>query len=392
MRITALIAVLVGMFGCEKQLPKPFNKTHIATLVEIADRSARLCDDLLAIPDCYDTHDGNTTPDAPSLPVPSRPFGVDAEFRGLVMGCYAKSDWARHCDSRLDGTEPLGWPIHCDWEQVWIRGNHDDRFHGDFEAVLMPTKPECAGPWGEAKVGRITPQGNFFNLLATFIAPEAERPGGPVHHLRTIQANWDHDARALCSDEGWETCFAPDVDPKKCLTLGLKSEGGKELMEALANQPEPPLRAKLAQPYLQKIDHTGACYFSQRLKEDSREPWRLKVDAANRRGPVSVDFSLTVHGALSDAAAHATVAPTLPALTKCFEDARYRLANGRVGHILIEVTAPPGGKPLSIEGGAMNNPKRDDALFPCVKNALQTLKLPRRASPSVISMFVTDMP
>jgi hypothetical protein len=316
MRATIFIAVLVGFVGCEKELPYPITKDHIAGLKKIADDATRLCDGLLGNPDCYQEVDGDSTPDAPSLPKPSRPFEKDPIFKGLGMGCTSKTDTLVFCQARRDGTESLGWPIACGWKDVWLHGEHDDELNGNFEQVSIPTKEECSGPWGEVEVVRITPKGNFFRLRATFIAPEAERPGGPVHHLRTIQANWDHDARALCSDEGWETCFAPDVDPQKCLTLGLKSEGGKELMEALANQPEPPLRAKLAQPYLQKIDHTGACYFSQRLKEDSREPWRLKVEVANRRGPVSVDFSLTASGALTDATAQAAVAPTLPALTE----------------------------------------------------------------------------
>jgi hypothetical protein len=90
MRALIFIAVLIGLIGCEKKIPYPITKVHIEGLKTIADDATLLCDDLLKNPDCYHPVDGDSTPDAPSLPKPSRPFDKDPVFKGLGMDCLRR--------------------------------------------------------------------------------------------------------------------------------------------------------------------------------------------------------------------------------------------------------------------------------------------------------------
>ena len=153
MRVTIVVAILVGMFGCEKQVPYPITKAHIEKLAEIADRTASFCDGILENPDCYHAVDGDSTPDAPSVPRPLLPFEADPLFKGLGMGCHSKTDIFTYCNDRPDGPESLGWPILCDWKDVWLHGKRDTEHRGKFEQVSIPTKPECAGAWGGRRMG-----------------------------------------------------------------------------------------------------------------------------------------------------------------------------------------------------------------------------------------------
>lgn len=395
-----LLALFVLVGACAREYPYPITKERVAALESIAQEvAARHCDELLKVEDCYDSVHGRfNEPDAPSLYMPEAPLGGDPVLKSLVMSCTSGVDQMIRCTARAYET----WrgfravagltPIDCEWKTVWLVGKRDKDSPSNHSELIQPTAPLCKGPWGQVTVERVTPGGNYVFLRAVFAAPEAVAPGGPVDRLWTIEDNRDHDARLLCGDEGWEKCLAPDVDPRECLNLGLKSERGEEVMKALSKVSDPPRRSDVGQDFLRSIYYHESCSLPRQLREDPREHWRIKAEAANRRGPPRVIFDVRSDGPLTEKQVHATLSPALPAVTKCFDDARERLHNLRVGYLATNMKILPSGAVQAVNGGAMNNPKKDAKLFPCVAESFRTLKFPRKAQPSVIYVVTTDTP
>lgn len=362
----------------------------------MANEAVKHCDELLLVEDCFNGPSRfEDTSDQPAIPIPLEPLGGDKLLKVITIGCKSVTDEFRRCSARPF----VRWrdfriqvPIDCAWKVSWTAGKLDKDKHGNATQLTQPTRPECKGPWVDVNVRRITPHGNFLYLGAIFAAPEATAPGGPVHHLWTIEDKRDHDARLLCGDDGWERCLAPDVDPQNCLKLGLKSEEGPGLMKALAAQADPPQRSELAQKFLGRIYYQNSCSLPRQLRDDPREKWRLKTEEANRRGPPRVIFDVRADGALTEERVQATLSPALPSVTKCFDEARERLKNWRVGYIATNMKVTPAGAVAAVDGGAMNNPKKDAQLYPCVAEVFRSLKFPRRPSASVIYVVTTDMP
>ncbi len=362
----------------------------------MADGAAKHCDKLLLVEDCFERESRfEDTSDQPAIPMPEEPLGGDTLLKTIAIGCKSAADLSRRCSARgFSRWRDFRFqePIKCGWKVLWTAGKLDKDGHGNATELSQPTVPECAGPWGYVNVRRITPQGNFLYLGATFAAPEATAPGGPVHHLWTIEDKRDHDARLLCGDDGWERCLAPDVDPQNCLNLGLQSEEGPALMKALAAQPDPPRRSELAQKFLGRIYYQTSCSLPRQLRDDPREKWRLKTEEASRRGPPRVIFDVRVDGSLNEDRVRAAMSPAVPRITKCFDEARERLNNWRVGYIATNMKVTPAGAVTAVDGGAMNNPKKDAQLFPCVAEVFRNLRFLKRPSASVIYIVTTDMP
>lgn len=392
-RCCLVFAVVVA--ACSREYPYPITKKHVAELEDIAERAAQSCDDLLKREECFEEVGASNDPALPSVAIPDAPLEGDPLLRYLGITCDSSTDEYRSCDAksfRRWREFRIQVPIDCEWKTLWTIGKFDEKGHGNGTRLRHATRPECAGPWGTVQVGRLTPEGNFLSLGAAFAAPEALAPGGAVHYLWSIEDKRDHDAKLLCGDEGWERCLAPDVDPQNCLGLGLQAEGGADLMKALAAQPDPPVRSELAQKYLGRIYYQTSCYLPRQLREDPREHWRLKAEAANRRGPPRVIFDVRSDGPLSEKQVQETLAPALPTVIKCFDEARERLHNLRVGYLAASMKVTPAGVVAAVDGGAMNNPKKDDRLFPCVSSVFRTRRFPRRPRPSVVYVVTTDMP
>jgi len=106
-------------------------------------------------------------------------------------------------------------------------------------------------------IGLISPKGNFLNQHALLVAPEAEAPGGPVFRLNQIAAKIKHDIDLLCSDEAFELCLVPEVDPNNCRMLVFQADEAKWFGDTLAKEPDNLKRMNMMKMHVIKVFKTN---------------------------------------------------------------------------------------------------------------------------------------
>jgi hypothetical protein len=176
--VALMIPMALG--GCRRSNPRPlpdgFPRRYFKQLTAIAEKAALRCDELLALPDCYNhngSHEGGPSGDPTKVvPLPARPLGGTAQLRLLHARCLKNDAPIVYCDSG-----PLDFPsipescgkltIMKGWSPLPNSWSPSPVFDDAEELEVFP-QAQCPERWVEVTIMRHSPKGHELNLLAMF--------------------------------------------------------------------------------------------------------------------------------------------------------------------------------------------------------------------------------
>lgn len=159
------IVTLLAQAGCKhRPLPDGFPRQYLDELEDIAADTAKRCDEILALPSCYDSLPTPPRPSENVVPLPDHPFGGSAQLHGMYASCSTRNPF-RGCYSwsHYTGEEP---PPSC---KMTFDPNWGYLPPGAFGTIItVSTGGDCRERRVGTSIIRRTPKGNDLNLQAMF--------------------------------------------------------------------------------------------------------------------------------------------------------------------------------------------------------------------------------